>query len=72
MISAPVIVALLLTNFVLAIISKAVPTVNIFIVSFPITVAVGLGISILALPEAGHYLARQYTRLEWLLNALVS
>jgi flagellar biosynthetic protein FliR len=71
MISAPVIVALLLTNFVLAIISKAVPTVNIFIVSFPITVAVGLGISILALPEAGHYLARQYTRLESLLNVLV-
>jgi flagellar biosynthetic protein FliR len=72
MIAAPVIVALLLTNFVLAIISKAVPTVNIFIISFPLTVAVGLGISILALPEAGHYLARQYTRLEPLLSAVVN
>jgi flagellar biosynthetic protein FliR len=72
MIAAPVIVALLLTNFVLAIISKAVPTVNIFIISFPLTVAVGLGISILALPEAGNYLARQYTKLEPLLSAVVN
>jgi len=71
MISAPVIVALLLTNFVLAIISKAVPTVNIFIISFPLTIAVGLGLSILALPEVGHYISRQFTRIEPLLSAAV-
>jgi flagellar biosynthesis protein FliR len=71
MIAAPVIVALLLTNFVLAIISKAVPTVNIFIISFPLTVAVGLGLSTLALPEAGHYISRQFVRLEALLSATV-
>ncbi len=72
MIAAPVIVALLLTNFVLAIISKAVPTVNIFIISFPLTVAVGLGISVVALPEVGQYLARQFTRLEPLFSAAIS
>jgi flagellar biosynthetic protein FliR len=72
MIAAPVIVALLLTNFVLAIISKAVPTVNIFIISFPLTIAVGLGLSILALPEAGHYISRQFAHLEDLLSAVVS
>lgn len=72
MIAAPVIVALLLTNFVLAIISKAVPTVNIFIISFPLTIAVGLGISILALPEAGHYISRQFVRLQDLFSAVVS
>jgi len=72
MIAAPVIVALLLTNFVMAIISKAVPTVNIFIISFPLTIAVGLGISILSLPEIGYYLSRQFTRLEGLLSAVVS
>jgi len=72
MIAAPVIVALLLTNFVLAIISKAVPTANIFIISFPLTVAVGLGLSILALPEAGHYIARQYTKLEALFSAVIN
>ncbi len=71
MISAPVIVALLLTNFVLAIISKAVPTVNIFIISFPLTVAVGLGISLVALPEVGHYIEQQFLRIEPLLSAAV-
>jgi flagellar biosynthetic protein FliR len=72
MISAPVIVALLLTNFVLAIISKAVPTVNIFIISFPLTVGVGLVISLLALPDVGHYLSRQFLRIEPLLSAAVN
>jgi flagellar biosynthetic protein FliR len=71
MIAAPVIVALLLTNFVMAIISKAVPTVNIFIISFPLTIAVGLGISILALPEVINYLSRQFMRLESLLVAVL-
>jgi flagellar biosynthesis protein FliR len=46
--------------------------VNIFIISFPLTVAVGLGISVVALPEVGHYLARQFTRLEPLFSAVVS
>ena len=72
MIAAPVIVALLLTNFVLAIISKAVPTVNIFIISFPLTIGVGLGLSMLALPEAGHYISRQFLGLQDLMSAVVS
>lgn len=72
MIAAPVIVALLLTNFVMAIISKAVPTVNIFIISFPLTIGVGLGISILSLPEAGHYISRQFVRLQDILSAALS
>lgn len=51
MLSAPVIVALLLTQFVMGLISRAVPTVNIFIVSFPLTIGIGLVLSILSLPE---------------------
>lgn len=70
MIAAPVIAALLLTNFVLAIISKAIPTVNIFIISFPLTIGVGLGISALALPEAGRYLMQQYIQLEAIFSTL--
>lgn len=69
LISAPVIVALLLTNFVMGIISKAVPTINIFIISFPLTIAVGLFISILALPEVTYLLGREYARLEEVLAA---
>ena len=51
LISAPVVVALLLTNFVMGLISKAVPTVNIFIISFPLTIGIGLILSILVIPE---------------------
>ena len=72
MIAAPVIVALLLTNFVLAVISKAVPTVNIFIISFPLTIGVGLALSILALPEAFHYVNAKFMNLEELLTKVVS
>jgi flagellar biosynthetic protein FliR len=50
-VAAPVVVALLLTNFVMGLISKAVPTVNIFIVSFPLLIGIGLALSVLALPE---------------------
>ncbi len=64
MIAAPAIVALLLTNFVLAIISKAVPTVNLFIISFPLTITVGLGITTLSLPEVMHFLVDHFNRLE--------
>lgn len=72
MIAAPVIAALLLTNFVLAIISKAVPTVNLFIISFPLTIAVGLGITILALPEAFHFLVERFNRLPDLISATLA
>jgi flagellar biosynthetic protein FliR len=72
MIAAPVIVALLLTNFVLAVISKAVPTVNIFIISFPLTIGVGLALSIVALPEVFHYLDGKFMNLEELLTKVVS
>jgi flagellar biosynthetic protein FliR len=63
LIAAPVIVALLLTNFVMGIISKAIPTVNIFIISFPLTIGVGFAISILAIPEIAHMLEREWQRL---------
>jgi flagellar biosynthetic protein FliR len=50
-VAAPVVVALLLANFVMGLISKAVPSVNIFIVSFPLTIGVGLFLSVLMIPE---------------------
>lgn len=67
LLAAPVVAALLLTNFVMGVISKAVPTVNIFIVSFPITVSIGLVLSILTLPEMSVYLTRQFLDLERIL-----
>jgi flagellar biosynthesis protein FliR len=35
----------------MGLISRAVPTVNIFIVSFPLTIGIGLILSLIALPE---------------------
>ena len=49
--SAPVVVALLITNVVLALISKAIPTVNVFMVSFPLTIAIGLVLCIFLVGE---------------------
>jgi flagellar biosynthetic protein FliR len=71
LISAPVIVALLLTNFVMGIISKAIPTVNIFIISFPMTIGVGLMMSIVALPEVARLLEREFQRLPELLGRVL-
>lgn len=62
--SAPVVVALLLTNFVMGLITKAVPTVNIFIVSFPLTIGIGLILMGLAFPDISIEFTRQVTGLE--------
>ncbi len=72
LIAAPVVVALLLTNFVMGLISKAVPTVNIFIMSFPLTIGIGFAISILAMPEVARYLTREFERLPDVIVAVLS
>lgn len=64
MIAAPITVALLLTQFVMGLISKAVPTFNIFILSFPITISIGLLLTILALPDMMRFVYREITGIE--------
>lgn len=59
MISAPIVVATMLTQFVMGLISKAVPTVNIFIISFPLTIGIGLIMTVLALPELMKFLEHE-------------
>ena len=49
--SAPVMVALLITNVILGLISRAIPTVNVFIISFPLTIGVGLVLSLFLFSE---------------------
>lgn len=71
LLAAPVVVALLLTNFVMGIISKAIPTVNVFVVSFPLTIGVGLTLSIIALPEVSHFLEREFNRLPEMLSLVL-
>lgn len=62
--AAPVLVALMLTNFVMGVITKAVPTVNIFIVSFPLTIGIGLILTVLALPDITTVFKRQVLSIE--------
>jgi flagellar biosynthesis protein FliR len=71
MISAPVVVALLLTQFVMGLISKAVPTVNIFIISFPVTIGVGLMITILALPDVAKFVSERMSGVDTTIDVVV-
>lgn len=71
LISAPVIVALLLTQFVMGILSKAVPTVNVFIVSFPITIAIGLGLTIFGMWDFAALIKPEVLSIERLVNEFV-
>ena len=64
MISAPVVVAILLTNFVMGLVSRAVPQVNIFIINFPLTIGIGLVLSILSLPELVQLIDRDFVNIE--------
>jgi flagellar biosynthetic protein FliR len=64
LISAPVIVALLLTQFMLGLMTKAVPSVNIFIVSFPLTIGIGLVLTSLSIPEIFTFFQKEFTGVE--------
>lgn len=69
--SAPVIVALLLTQFVMGLVTKAVPTVNIFIVSFPLTIGIGLILTGLSLPTFIYIITRDVSGIENSLRVVV-
>lgn len=70
MISAPIIVALLLTQFAMGLLSRAVPTVNIFIVSFPVTIGIGLIVASLMLPELITVVTRQVKEYDGVISGL--
>lgn len=55
--AAPVTAALLLVNFGLAILNKAVPQLNAMSMAFPITIGVGLVVIGLSLPYLGRFVA---------------
>ncbi len=71
MVSAPVIVALMMTQFVMGLISRAVPSVNIFVISFPLTVGIGFILSALALPEVVRLVSQEMTGIENSVSAVL-
>lgn len=48
--AAPVMVALLLTNIAIGVIARVAPQLNVFIIGFPITIAVGLLVLLFSMP----------------------
>lgn len=50
LLSLPVVASLLMTNMALGILTKAAPQLNIFGIGFPITIGVGLVMTLLSLP----------------------
>lgn len=50
LLSLPMIAALLITNLALGILTRAAPQLNMFVVGFPVTLAVGMGVLAWSLP----------------------
>lgn len=69
--AAPVLAAMLITNMAMGLVAKAVPQVNIFIESFPIRIALGLLIMGVTFTALGSLLAKQFTRMDHNLEAVL-
>ena len=58
--AAPVLVALVLINLLLAMLGRAVAQINVFVLSFPLTIAGGLLVLGLALPYTVSLFEREF------------
>jgi flagellar biosynthesis protein FliR len=56
-VSAPVIGILLLVNIAFAIMSRAIPQMNVFIMAFPVTIAIGLIFMIVIIKMMPHFMS---------------
>jgi flagellar biosynthetic protein FliR len=63
-VSAPVIVTTLVTQFVLGLITKFVPQVNIFIISLPLTLLIGLFLVAYSMPGIVEHVHREFLGIE--------
>lgn len=61
---APILVSILVTQFVLGLITKSVPQVNIFIISLPLTIGMGLYISAFTFPGVVENLLEELSMLD--------
>ncbi|MCP9451588.1 MAG: flagellar biosynthetic protein FliR [Nitrospira sp.] len=70
--AAPVLATVLVTNVLLAILGRTVAQINVFVLSFPVTIAGGLAILALAIPFVVGLLGREIERLELEIERLLS
>jgi len=71
-VSAPILVTILVTQFVLGLITKFVPQVNIFIISLPLTIVVGFFIFGSTLPELSGQLISRFAEMEELVGVMLT
>ncbi len=71
-IAAPVLSTILVTQFVFGLITKFVPTINIFIMSLPVTIGMGLYMIAFSLPELTTHLIEQYREIQEVAARVVS
>lgn len=69
--SAPVLITILLINVLLALLGRAVPQVNVFILSFPITIAGGVLVLSLGMPFTVSLIGSQFEQLQLTIDALL-
>lgn len=69
--AAPVLVAILLLNILLAILGRAVSQINVFVLSFPVTIAGGLLVIGLSMPFTVGLVAREIERLQMSIDTLL-
>ena len=69
--AAPVLVATILINVLLAMLGRAVAQINVFVLSFPLTIAVGLLILGLALPYSVSLFEREFIELHGTIERLL-
>lgn len=62
-VSAPILVALLVTQFILGLITKFESKINIFIISLPLTILIGLYITVYTFDGLTEHLTREFNKL---------
>lgn len=69
--AAPVLVVILLVNILLALLGRAVSQINVFVLSFPVTIAGGLVVLGLAMPFTIGLLVREIEQLQFAIEELL-
>ena len=69
--AAPVLVIILLINILLALLGRAVSQINVFVLSFPVTIAGGLAVMSLSAPFVTELLVREIERLQFTIDELL-
>jgi len=69
--AAPVLVVILLINILLALLGRAVSQINVFVLSFPVTIAGGLVVMGLSIPFVVELLVREIERLQLTIQGMM-